>query len=116
MYLLKKEVYLDQFNECYKHVIVISPKPQEKSLLEITKLVQREKLSPFQQRSACCPEDQCYYIILNPKNTCEFLCINNITLLFNYLFFHGFKIDTSVTKVMQMSDAKINDLICFISK
>ena len=74
MYLLKKEVYLDRFNECYKHVIVISPKPEGKfALLEITKLVHREKLSPFQQRSACCPEDQCYYVILNPKNTMRIL-------------------------------------------
>ena len=116
MYILKKEVYLDRFNECYKNVIVISPAPTQQALKYITKLVNREKLSPFQEQSPCCPQDQCYYIILNPNNTCEFLCIEQIPLLFNYLFNNGFKIDTSVTKVMQMSDVKVGNLICFISK
>ncbi len=116
MHLLKQEVYLDRFNECYKNVIVITPPPKDKALLQIAKLVNREKLSPFQQQSPCCPEEQCYYIILNPRNKCEFLCIDQITLLFNYLFTKGYKIDTDTTKVMQMSNVKINNLICFISK
>jgi hypothetical protein len=93
MYQLKAEVYLDRYNECYKKVIVI-----------------------FQERSPCCPEDQCYYIVLNPKQTCEFLCVNQINLLFNYLLSNGYSIDTSVTKIMQDSDVKIQNLICFISK
>lgn len=116
MYILKKEVYLDRYNKCYKHIIVISPQPKGEALLNISKLVNREKLSPFQELSPCCPEDQCYYVILNPKNKCDFLCIDQITLLFNYLFNHGFKIDTSVTKVMQNSSVKIDNLICFITK
>ena len=116
MYILKKEVYLDRYNECYKHIIVISPKPTDPALIKITKLTNREKLSPFQQTSPCCPEEQCYYVVMNPKNPCEFLCIDQLTLLFNYLFSNGFKIDTSVTKVMQNSSVKIDNLICFISK
>jgi hypothetical protein len=116
MYILKKEVYLDKYNKCYKHIIVISPPPKEKALLDISKLVNREKLSPFQELLPCCPEEQCYYVILNPTNKCEFLCIDQITLLFNYLFMKGFKIDTSVTKVMQQSSVKIDNLICFITK
>jgi len=116
MYVIKKEVYLDKYNECYKNVLVISPKPKESALQQITRLTNREKLSPFQQRSPCCSEEQCYYIILNPINKCEFLCIEQITLLFNYLFMNGFKIDTSITKMMQKSDVKIDNLLCFISK
>ncbi len=116
MYMLRKEVYLDKYNECYKHVIVISPPPKEKILQNITKLVNREKLSPFKERSPCCPEAQCYYIVLNPQNKCDFLCIDQITLLFNYLFHNGFKIDTSVTKIMQLSNSTPDNLICFISK
>jgi len=116
MYQLKAEVYLDKYNECYKKVIVLSPPPKDNALKQITKLVNREKLSPFQERSPCCPEDQCYYIVLNPKNMCEFLCVNQINLLFNYLLSNHYSIDTSVTKIMQDSDVKIKNLICFISK
>ena len=86
----------------------------DNALKQITKLVNREKLSPFQERSPCCPEDQCYYIVLNPKNTCEFLCVNQINLLFNYLLSNHYSIDTSVTKIMQDSDVKIKNLICFM--
>jgi hypothetical protein len=116
MYQLKAEVYLDRYNECYKKVIVIFLPLKDKVLKHITKLTNREKLSPFQERSPCCPEDQCYYIVLNPKQTCEFLCVNQINLLFNYLLSNGYSIDTSVTKIMQDSDVKIQNLICFISK
>lgn len=116
MYQLKSEVYLDKYNECYKKIIVISPQPKDPALLKISKLVNREKLSPFKERSPCCPEEQCYYIILNPQNTCDFLCVNQINLLFSYLFSIGYKIDTSVTKIMQISDVVIPNLICFISK
>ena len=44
------------------------------------------------------------------------LCVNQINLLFNYLLSNGYSIDTSVTKIMQDSDVKIQNLICFISK
>ena len=47
MYQLKAEVYLDRYNECYKKVIVISPPPKDKVLKRITKLTNREKLSPI---------------------------------------------------------------------
>ena len=108
MYQLKAEVYLDKYNECYKKVIVLSPPPKDNALKQITKLVNREKLSPFQERSPCCPEDQCYYIVLNPKNTCEFLCVNQINLLFNYLLSNHYSIDTSVTKIMQVPVGRLS--------
>jgi len=116
MYQLKAEVYLDKYNECYKKVVVLSPPPQDQALIAITKLVNREKLSPFKQNSPCCPLPQCYYVVLDPHNLCEFICIEQIAALFTYLLENGYKIDTSATEIMQLSDVKIPNLICFISK
>ena len=78
-----------------------------------------EKLSPFQDRSPCCSENNCKYLICHPNKLnckCEFLCIKDIYLLFNYLIKNGYKINTDITKIMQKSDLKIKNFICFISK
>jgi hypothetical protein len=116
MYQLKAEVYLDRHDECYKKVLVISPSPKDPKLRNISRLVNRERLSPFQERSPCCPIDQCYYVILNPNNLCDFLCVENINLLFSYLIANGYKIDSSITKIMLKSNVVIPNLICFFSK
>jgi hypothetical protein len=116
MYQIKAEVYLDRRDECYKKVIVISPPPNDPQLRKISKLVNRERLSSFQERSPCCQQDQCYYVILNPNNLCDFLCVDQIGILFSYLVANGYQIDSSVTKIMQNSDVVIPNLICFFSK
>ena len=82
MYRISSEVYLDRFNECYKNIIVISPRPQDASLNSITKSITREKLSPFQELSPCYPK--CVYAFVHPKK-CELLCVDNIAILFGFL-------------------------------
>ena len=114
MYQISSEVYLDRFNECYKNIVVISPKPTD-SLNSITRALQRDKLSPFQEISPCCPLDRCIYAFLNPRNRCELLCVNDIAILFGFLTTNGYTINTDLTKIMQDSDVKIKNLICFIS-
>ena len=115
MYQITSEVYLDRFNECYKNILVISPRPKDASLNAITKPISRQKLSPFQEISPCCPLDRCIYAFVHPHNKCELLCVDDIVLLFGYLNANGYTINTNVTKIMQKSDVKIKNLICFIS-
>ncbi len=115
MYQISSEVYLDRFNECYKNILVISPRPQDASLNSITKPITREKLSPFQEISPCCPLDRCVYAFVHPNNKCELLCVNNIAILFGFLTTNGYVINTDLTKIMQDSDVKLKNLICFIS-
>ena len=120
MYQITSEVYLDKYNECYKKVLVMRPAPKDDILKKISKLVNTEKLSPFKDRSPCCSEDYCKYIICNPNNSskcnCDFLCVKDIHIFFNYLLTNGYSINTDITKIMQKSDVKIKNLICFISK
>uniref|UniRef100_A0A6C0C5A3 Uncharacterized protein n=1 Tax=viral metagenome TaxID=1070528 RepID=A0A6C0C5A3_9ZZZZ len=113
MYRISSEVYLDRFNECYKNIIVISPRPQDASLNSITKSITREKLSPFQELSPCYPK--CVYAFVHPKK-CELLCVDNIAILFGFLTANGYTINTDLTKIMQDSDVKLKNLICFINK
>ena len=116
MYQITSEVYLDLHNKCYKNIIVIYPKPKDDSLNAIIKSVTRQKLSPFDEVSFCCPRNRCMYAFVHPHNKCELLCVNDIALLFSYLSQNGFNINTDLTKIMLKSSVEIKNLICFISK
>ena len=53
---------------------------------------------------------------MNPINKNDFLPLENIGDFFTILIENGYKIDTEITKMLQQSSEKINNLICFISK
>jgi len=116
MYQLTSQVYLDQSNECYKKVIAVEPRPTSGALSNIVKTTNRKRLSPFDQPSPCCPRDNCLNIIVNPAEPCEFLCVQDINLLFSYLLANGYSINTQVTKIMQISEVRIPNLICFVNE
>ena len=116
MYQLTSEVWLDQQNQCYKKVIVITPPPTDPALVAITTLRPRIRLSTFKEPSPCCPKNNCLYVIMNPTNPCEMLCVEDLVLLFSYLANHGFTVNTNITKMMFKSDVQLKNLICFITK
>lgn len=115
-YQLQSNVWLSKHDECYKKIITISPKPTDPALISITKLYNNQKLSPFQQQSPCCDEDRCLYVVMDPKNKCEMLCVDKISILFSYLIQNGFTFNTDLTKIMLKSSVQIKDLIAFITK
>jgi len=111
MYQISSEVYLDKHNECYKNIVVITPKPTDQSLNSIIRPLSREKLSPFQEISPCCPQNRCVYAFVNPNKRCDLLCVDDIVLLFGFLTVNGFTINTELTKIMK----DVKNLICFIT-
>jgi hypothetical protein len=129
MYSLVSVPYYDHLTQCYKKVIKISPAPPANSPLNaIIKRVGPIRLSPFQVDSAfsgcggggggCCSNlaQCCNLIITSIQNKHHLMCVDEIPSLFEFLIMNGFKIDTSITKMMQASNVKLsNDLICFFS-
>ena len=83
-YQIKSNVWLSNYDECYKKIITISPKPTDPALISITKLYNQ----------------QCLYVVMDPKNKCEMLCVNKISELFSYLIQNGFTFNTDLTKIM----------------
>ena len=55
-------------------------------------------------------------MLSHSSNKNEFLSLENIGDFFTILIENGYKIDTEITKMLQQSSEKINNLICFISK
>ena len=115
-YQLKSEVWLNRHSECYENIITISPQPSDISLQQITKLLNRERLSPFQERSPCCTQNNCMYVVMDPNDKCEMLCIDQLDVLFSYLLENNFTFNTDLTKMMFQSQVQIKNLIAFISK
>ena len=115
MYSLSSQVFYDQIPQCYRKIVTINKEPTG-PLKFLVKKTHIPKLSPFKERSICCPEPFCIYIILSPTNPTEYLCIDEIPNLFSYLMENNYTIDSNVTKIMQDSKVKMNnDLICFIT-
>ena len=129
MYSLVSVPYYDHLTQCYKKVIKINPIPPPNSPLNaIVKRVGPIRLSPFQVDSAfsgCggggggCSSNlaqSCNVLITSINNKNHLMCVDEIPSLFEFLLTNGFKIDTSITKMMQASNVKLsNDLICFFS-
>ncbi len=125
MYSLVSVPYYDNLTQCYKKVIRINPAPPPDSPLNaIIKRVGPIRLSPFQVNSAlsgcgdCCSNvSQCCNLLLTHiGDSNKLMCVDEIPTLFQFLTTNGFKIDTSITKMMQASNVKLsNDLICFFS-
>lgn len=127
MYSLVSVPYYDNHTQCYKKVVKLNKMPPVDSPLnQIIKNVGPIKLSPFQVDSTfsgcsggcgCGNISQCCNVLitkLNDKH--ELMWIDELPLLFEFLLTNGFKIDTSITKMMQNSNVKLsNDLICFFS-
>lgn len=120
IYKLYSTLYLDRYDELYKRIIAIDKMPQG-LLSNYIRKIQRNKLSPFdvQQNSSynfnC--NNHCIYAILDVDNKHNFLCLENISDLLNFLMSNGYTIDTSVTKLL-IKNKRINnndDIICFIS-
>lgn len=117
IYQIKKDIYYDNYNKCYKKIIVISPTPDfstEPYLKKITKLLHTEKISPYKEYNTCCEREICKYAFIDEYN--NYLTINDLPHIFSLLTTNGFKIETEITKMMQNSSVKIKELVCFISK
>ena len=117
MFQLKTEIYLDKHEKCYKKIITIDPVPDDPKIKKILRQIRKEKLSPFDEPSDCCSTTSgCMSAFIEPTCNCNLLCIDKIGTLFSYLVTNGYKINTSVTKIMLKGNARIPNLICFIEK
>ena len=116
MFALKSKIYLDEFNKCYKKIMIIDPVPNDEKIKKILKTIPNKKLSPFDESDNCCPKKHCLNAVLNPNNLCQLLCFDDITLLFQYLLTNNYKINTDITKIMMKGKNQIPDLICFVTK
>lgn len=124
MYSLVGAPFYDERNQCYKKIIRINRFPQGPGpLQQIVKRVHSPRLSRFDVFSDNCGcsnsnafNPPCIFILCNPNAPHEFLTVDDLPELMSFLIDNGYKIDTSITKMLMKSNVKpSNDLICYIS-
>ena len=115
LYAIEKATHYDSYLQQYRQIIIINKKP-EGPLLKISSRINPPKISPFKTKSICCPNPDCIWVIKNPENSCNLMCIDELPLLFQFLLNNGYIIDTSITEMMNKSSVKLEfPLICYIS-
>lgn len=120
--MLSTRVYLDTINQCYKNIIIINMLP-EGPLHTIVGKLQMPPLSPFDVPGPCCSRTggaQCAFALYSlrccPRQKSCLMYEDEIPDLFSFLVSNGYTIDTSLTKMMNQSEVKINNnkILCFI--
>ena len=122
MYSLVGAPFYDERNQCYKKIIRINKFPQG-PLQQIVKRVRSPRLSRFDVFSDNCGcansnafNPPCIFVLCNPLSPHQFLTVDELPELMSFLIDNGYKIDTSITKMLMKSNVKpSNDLICYIS-
>jgi hypothetical protein len=117
-YTLFSQVYLDKYNQCYKNIITCNVPPRG-PLEKILRRVIFYPLSTFKQQQQG-HRQTCGIGFVSMSNSCHLMTTCEIPELFSFLLANGYKIDTSITKMLNDSDIQIgaNDskkIICFIT-
>ncbi len=115
MYTLSSQTIYDNIKQSYSNIYVLDRKPTG-DLEKIVKPLRVAKLSPFQHsRDDSCGPCKCAQAVYNPHQPNEFLCIDDIAILFSWLADHDYTIDTSLTQVMNESKVRFKKrFVCFI--
>ena len=135
-YVLYSQPFLDTYNQCYKNIVTINLLP-EGPLRPFVQKVAFPSLSTFKQFSSPCNPTQTCGLALKSihnnaimygsrfggcnSNRCgAFMSVNEIPDLFAFLLSNGYKIDTSLTKMINTSQVQFkpnneNEIICFFS-
>jgi hypothetical protein len=114
---LFSQPYLDTFSQRYINIVVVNLQPQG-PLGELVRLVKFPPLSEFKRFN---PDIKtCGYALQSFVNNNGLMVVDEVPTLISYLVSHGYKVDTSVTKMFNTSDIRFdtdtgNKLICFVT-
>lgn len=108
IYEIKKYTYLNKLNDQYIECISINDKPVGE-LEHYVKKINENRLSPYEINKR-----ECVYVMCDPINRQEILQYKDIIKFFNLLQKYNYSINNELTKMVQKSSSKNNDIICYI--
>jgi hypothetical protein len=116
-YTISSQPYYSSLNQSYMNIITINSIPAG-PLSKLVIRIKSNRLSPFTENTNC--NNKCllgFQSLNNCNNQPNLMTVDQIPELFSFLSANGYNIDTSLTKMMNLSDIKINNntkLISFI--
>ena len=106
------QTFYDSHLQTYKNIYVLDQKPVG-PLVNIVKQLNPPKLSPFKTNDT--GGNSCVYAIYNPNNPQQLLCLEEISILFNFLLSNNYTIDNILTQMMNQSKVEFKkNFVCFI--
>lgn len=134
-FAIYSQPYLDSYNECYFNLVTLSTFPAG-PISSYVRKISFPPLSEFQTfSSACTTRKQCGWALrkingpevdvgMGGSSCCrgDLMTVNEVPQLFEFLMSHEYKIDTSLTKMMNTSPVSLKgnagnsgDLIAFVT-
>lgn len=116
-FALYSQPYLDTCQQCYLNIVTVNVVPQG-PLKRMVRKINLPPLSVFKEPSACTRTALCGLALTSWFGCNGLVVVDEVPELFNYLLMNQYTIDTSLTKMMNMSDIRVqtnnaNKLICF---
>jgi hypothetical protein len=108
-------LHKNNYNQSYSNIVTINIEPKG-PLRHLVRRVRFEKLSEFKELNS----PPCGLALQSLRNKEKLMSTDEIPNLFSFLLSNGYKIDTSLTKMMNSSDIRFhtdisNKIICFAS-
>jgi len=99
--------YYNPCSQCYYNIITLNLPPKG-PLLKLTRRVFFNPLSPFKTPSECGRLKTCGLGLrtLRNNNCSELMTVDEVPDLFSFLSSNGYKIDTSITKMLNQSSIR----------
>jgi len=118
-FVLYSRPYLNPLDQCYQNIVTINVIPNG-PLRRFVRRIRFYPLSEFKINDCENNRDKCGLAVLSLHNNNDFMTVNEIPDLFSFLLSNRYKIDTSLTKMMNSSDIRFqtnnaNKIICFVS-
>ena len=119
VFVLYSRPFLDKYSQCYKNIITINVFPNG-PLRAFVRRVQFYRLSPFKESSSSCCGLALRNFGFGGKFEGDLMTVDDIPDLFSFLSLYRYKIDTSLTKMMNAGDVRFhtenaNKIICFVT-
>lgn len=123
---LFSQPYYNPCSQCYYNIITMNLPPKG-PLLKLTRRIRMHPLSPFKTPSECGRIQNCGLGLRSLRgldglnNFCsDLMTTDEIPDLFSFLISHGYRIDTSITKMLNQSSIRFktndaNELIAMIT-
>ena len=109
----------NNYNQSYSNIVTINAEPKG-PLRRLTRRVRFERLSEFKE--PFCSKELCELALQSLRGGVgeRLMSTDEVPDLFSFLLSNGYKIDTSLTKMMNTSDVRFdtnnaNKIICFVT-
>lgn len=116
-FVLNSRPYLNTLDKCYQNIVTINVFPNG----PLRQLVCRVKFYPLSEfKNNGNKSELCGLALFSLRNNRTLMSVNEIPDLFSFLLANGYKIDTSLTDMMNKSDVRFetnnaNKIICFVT-